>query len=159
MAHTALQVANKILALGREKGFSFTQMQLLKLVYIAHGWMLGAYDQPLITNEVQAWKYGPVIPDLYSKIKIFGSSEITIPSLTNNEEDVFTEDEIDALKFTLEVYGDKSAAKLSQITHMPNTPWSAVYNENGWAEKIPDSLIQKHYKELYKKYFNESAAQ
>lgn len=156
MAHTALQVANKILSLGKDKGLSFTQMQLLKLVYIAHGWMLGAYDEPLINNQIQAWKYGPVIPDLYSKIKIFGSSEITIPSLTNGQDDAFTEEEIDTLEFVLEVYGDHSAARLSQITHMPNTPWSAVYNENGWAEEIPDSLIRNHYKELYKKYFNES---
>lgn len=158
MAHTALQVANKILELGRERGLDFTQMQLLKLVYIAHGWMLGAYNEPLITSEIQAWKYGPVIPDLYSVIKIFGSSKVTVPSLTYGENDVFTENEIDILKFTLEVYGDVSAARLSQITHMENTPWSAVYNENGWAEKIPDSLIQQHYKELYKKYFNEPTA-
>lgn len=155
MAHTALQVANRILSLGKDKDLTFTQMQLLKLVYIAHGWMLGAYDEPLINNQIQAWKYGPVIPDLYSKIKIFGSSEITIPSLTNGQDDVFTEEEIDTLEFVLKVYGDNSAARLSQITHMPNTPWSAVYNENGWAEEIPDLLIKQHYKELYKKYFNE----
>lgn len=159
MAHSALQVANRILALGRDKELSFTQMQLLKLVYIAHGWMLGAYDEPLINDEIQAWKYGPVIPDLYSKIKIFGASEITVQSLTNGQNDIFTEDEIDTLTFTLEAYGDFSAAKLSQITHMPNTPWSAIYNENGWAEQIPDKLIKQHYKELYKKFFNESITQ
>jgi uncharacterized phage-associated protein len=159
MAHTALQVANKILSLGKDKGLSFTQMQLLKLVYIAHGWMLGAYDEPLITDEVQAWKYGPVIPDLYSKLKIFGSSKIPLSSLTNGEEDVFTENEEDTINFILEVYGDSSAAKLSRITHLSNTPWSTVYNADGWAEKIPDSLIRDHYKDLYKKYFNESTTQ
>ncbi|MBF7693293.1 Panacea domain-containing protein [Acinetobacter pollinis] len=155
MTHTALQVADKILELGREKGLEFTQMQLLKLVYIAHGWMLGAYNKPLICNQIQAWKYGPVIPDLYSSIKVFGASKINTDSLVGTQKDIFTEDELDVMEFTLKAYGDNSAAKLSNITHMPDTPWSSVYNNDGWAEEIPDALIKQHYKKLYQKYFDE----
>ena len=78
MAHTALQVANRIIELGRSKHPPqyYTPMQLLKLVYIAHGWTLGICATPLITEQVEAWKYGPVIPDLYQHVKKYGSSSI-----------------------------------------------------------------------------------
>src|SRR5437870_2146380 len=41
--HDSRTVANHFLRLAREKGDFLTPMQVLKLVYIAHGWMLGLY--------------------------------------------------------------------------------------------------------------------
>ncbi len=31
-------------------------MQLIKLVYLCHGWTMGLYSRPLIEN-VEAWQY------------------------------------------------------------------------------------------------------
>ena len=66
--HDSNKIANEFLRLAKESGQSLTPMQLLKLVFIAHGWMLGLYGEPLISDDVQAWKYGPVIPDLYQTL-------------------------------------------------------------------------------------------
>jgi len=52
-------------------------MQLIKLVYIAHGWTLGLYNQPLIGKQVEAWTYGPVIPSVYHDFKHYGRDPIT----------------------------------------------------------------------------------
>ncbi|WP_131993555.1 type II toxin-antitoxin system antitoxin SocA domain-containing protein [Dokdonella fugitiva] len=41
-------------------------MQLLKLVYLCHAWTLGLLGRPLLREEVQAWRYGPVFPALYT---------------------------------------------------------------------------------------------
>ncbi|MCD8455896.1 DUF4065 domain-containing protein [Xylella taiwanensis] len=44
-------------------------MQVLKLVYIAHGWHLGFRQEPLLNKRVEAWRHGPVIRSLYEKVK------------------------------------------------------------------------------------------
>ena len=54
----SLTVADGFLELSRERHRALTPMQLLKLVYIAHGWRLGLYGKPLIRDEIQAWQYG-----------------------------------------------------------------------------------------------------
>jgi uncharacterized phage-associated protein len=54
MAHNATEVANYLLSLARKEGKELTNMQLQKLVYFAHGAMLGVTDKPLIKEEVSA---------------------------------------------------------------------------------------------------------
>lgn len=147
MAHTALQVADKFIRLGLQQNKYFTQMQLLKLVYIAHGWMLATTNQPLIHNQVEAWQYGPVIPELYHELKYNGAKSIDKPILS--ESVYFTPQEEQVIEFTFKNYGDFSAFQLSDITHAPNTPWSLTFGRGNY---IPDSLIASHYKELYQKY-------
>ena len=78
--HNSITIANRLLEIANERQqLTFTPMQLLKLVYIAHGWMLGLYRRPLIQDDVQAWQYGPVIPTLYNKIRQFKSSPVQGP--------------------------------------------------------------------------------
>lgn len=147
MAHTALQVADKFIRLGQKSGKYFTQMQLLKLVYIAHGWMLATSNQPLIYNQVEAWQYGPVIPELYHELKYNGAKPIERPILS--EEVSFSPHEEHVIDFTFKNYGNFSAFQLSDITHASNTPWSETFGKSNY---IPDNLIANHYKELYQKY-------
>ena len=61
--HSSIRIAVEFLELAKNQTHykEITTMQLLKLVYIAHGWMLGLYDKPLISDEVEAWQYGPFI--------------------------------------------------------------------------------------------------
>lgn len=147
MAHTALQVADKFIRLGLQQNKYFTQMQLLKLVYIAHGWMLATTNQPLIHNQVEAWQYGPVIPELYHELKYNGAKPIAQPILSGPS--FFNASEEQVIEFTFKNYGSFSAFQLSDITHAPNTPWSQTF---GKSDYIPDNLIASHYKELYQKY-------
>ncbi|MDV7506139.1 DUF4065 domain-containing protein [Acinetobacter baumannii] len=147
MAHTALQVADKFIRLGLSNDKKFTQMQLLKLVYIAHGWTLATTGQPLIHNQVEAWQYGPVIPDLYHELKYNGAKPIVRPILS--EETSFSPYEDQVIDFTFKNYGNFTAFQLSDITHAPNTPWSQTF---GQKDCISNSVIASHYKELFQKY-------
>ena len=51
-------VSNKLVELARSMGKTLTPIQILKLVYIAHGYSLGARGVPLIQNRIEAWKFG-----------------------------------------------------------------------------------------------------
>ena len=77
----ARAIANRLLAKGRAEGVPIDPMKLLKLTYIAHGWVLGLTGRPLIRQAVEAWPYGPVIPDVYFAWKRFGKSAIYAPAM------------------------------------------------------------------------------
>ena len=55
-----------------------TPLQINKLIYLCHGWMLGILKKPLIENgvdQIQAWRYGPVVTEAYNMLKIWGSQK------------------------------------------------------------------------------------
>lgn len=76
--YDVLTVADAILKIAKSKGVSLTPMQLMKLVYIAHGWSLGLRGIDLFRNRIEAWQYGPVMPDLYHATKQFGRNPIPL---------------------------------------------------------------------------------
>lgn len=54
-----------------------TNLKLQKILYYIQGRYLSQYNKPLFDNEIQAWKYGPVVPDVYYSYSNFISSKIT----------------------------------------------------------------------------------
>ncbi len=159
-------IANHILDVASETATALTQMQVIKLAYIAHGWNLALKEKPLFDDPVQAWDHGPVIPDLYhafksfkkkpvtSKAKIFdivdGKLQLTEPSINDldDNERAFVDQ---LIRKILSSYGHLTAWQLRDITHMPGTPWHTITQQYE-AEipkklQIPNELIMKHYKD------------
>jgi uncharacterized phage-associated protein len=139
-------VANRFLELAREQGRSLTPMQVLKLVYIAHGWMLGLNDRPLIHQPVEAWQYGPVVRDVYNAARGYGRGSIQAP--LPNPGTSFDRYEDDMIKQVYNLYGEMDGIALSNITHMPDTPWARTYKPGAFSTTIPNDLIAAHYKRL-----------
>lgn len=140
---SALTIAQKFLDLASEQGRTLTPMQLLKLVYIAHGWMLGLYDRPLIKENVEAWPYGPVIPELYHAVKKYRDKPVQKIQRR-------TQESLDAQEAALIIdvyskYGSFSGIELSSMTHAKGTPWHKTFDQSG---VISNDLIQSHYKRL-----------
>ena len=144
--HDSRQIANWFIDAANEQGNVLTPMQLLKLVYIAHGWMLGLYGRPLIGDKIEAWKYGPVIPRLYHAIKHCKDRPVT--NHITAEELEFAEIETDLLKQVYEAYGTESGIELSRLTHMKGTPWELVYEPQYTHIPISNDIIEQHYKTL-----------
>ena len=147
--HDALLITNKIIQGARDNDEApYTPMQLIKMVYIAHGWMLGLFGRPLIKQPVEAWKYGPVVPDVYYAVKHYRHKPVIehIGGLTKEE---FVDYELELIDKIRDVYGQFSGIKLSAITHEPGTPWyQVVLNRKtfGRGVVIPNSMIEKYYR-------------
>jgi uncharacterized phage-associated protein len=160
--YSSKAVANYFLERAKQEGISLTPMQLIKLVYFAHGWCLAIFDRPLIDEQVQAWQFGPVIPSLYHEFKIFGNQPVTEEAtkieLLAGKRLRFTAPNIPQddsetralLGKVWQVYSKLSALKLSRLTHQPNSPWHAVYNQHPGVKglTIPDEDLKVYFKNL-----------
>lgn len=152
-----ISVANFFIGKAQEEGRKITPMQLLKLVYIAHGWHLGLYGTPLIGESAQAWKYGPVIPSVYHDFKHYGKGNI------DRQKSIFVDEKLivpsvtddrarDFLSSVWNAYKHLDGWQLSAITHEQGTPWSITWEECGGdhfaGHPIAESLIAEHYRGL-----------
>jgi len=155
MAYSASKIANYFLDKASTEARAVTPMQLIKLVYIAHGWHLGYFGEPLIDETVQAWRYGPVIKSLYDKIKHYGRSSVSEPLQTgpapwnrDSSVDPQTESLLDSV---WDSYAGFSGTQLSAMTHQSDTPWyEAWHHQDGKSQyyaEISDDLIAKHYRQ------------
>lgn len=146
--HTALQIAKRMIETGksREPAQQYTPLQLLKLVYIAHGWMLALYNRPLFNESVEAWKYGPVIPVLYEHVKKYKDRPVTDINVAPVND--FSKEELAVIDYVIKAYGHIDGITLSQITHADGTPWSMTYDHVHWGNEISNNLITNHYKYL-----------
>lgn len=156
--YTVLTIADEILKIAKRQGRSLTPMQLMKLVYIAHGWSLAVMHRDIFSDRIEAWKYGPVIPTLYQATKQFGRNEIPINLIDESSTSAVDDDTFSFLEDVVSKYGHLSGIQLSNLTHMPGTPWHQVYEPNVKNKEITDSLIRSHYVEKLNEYRQQSTA-
>jgi len=161
----SLAVANRFVEMANESGEPITLMKLLKLIYFANGWHLAlANRKSLISDRIEAWKFGPVAPTVYHSFKEYGSGPITDlaedvdrAALAERGELKFHKpilkggEFIDAFMARVwEIYGKLTAFQLSELTHQPGTPWHKVWFELGGSQRkgtdIPDDLIAEYFK-------------
>lgn len=143
---SSLTVAREFLHQAQSRGETLTPMQLLKLVYIAHGWSLALYNRPLISDEVQAWQYGPVIPRLYAVVRHYKGNQVE--EINGSPQEELSSDEKDLVCQVYERYGSLSGPQLSRLTHAQNTPWDQVYYPGSFGTVISQDLIEDHSKSL-----------
>jgi len=148
MSHDAKVIANRFIELAEESRNPLTTMQLLKLVYIAHGWMLGIYSRPLISDRIEAWKYGPVIPELYHELKSYRDQFVTKKITCKNIDVDLDEQEKLVVSEIYNIYGKYSGIELSSLTHKKGTPWQKAYIEGVNHLAISNDIIEQHYKEM-----------
>ncbi|PWK52859.1 Panacea domain-containing protein [Pleionea mediterranea] len=144
----SVDVARELLKLANKDGKSLTNMQLQKLVYIAHGLHLAYHDKPLLDEEVSAWKHGPVIPKVYYAFKQYLNTAIDTQT-EGSPQLGFSSDEIDSIRGAYDNFAKFNGWTLRNITHKEGSPWWKVWYDRKGRETfnaiIPNSVIKEHY--------------
>ena len=156
--YPATLVAREFLKLAEAEGRSLTQLQLMKMTYIAHGYSLSTFDRPLVSEEVQAWVYGPVFKSLYKMTKKYGRNPVEKVLASPEEEELGLEDlsnDPDAARLIEIIYNNYkkySGPQLIEMTHRPDTPWNQSAREAIMAPDtaIPNETIKAYYAGLDK---------
>lgn len=123
-------------------------LQLIKLCYLCYGWYLSFHEAKLFREEVQAWRYGPVIPELYHALKHFRGKVLPKDALSGLVIEDLDSEERDLIDEVLEVYKDFSGLHLSTLTHQKGTPWHKTPQSKYVNPVIKDSLIKEHFDSL-----------
>lgn len=155
--HSALLVADYLIA--HSQG-SLTPLHVIKLAYFSHGYTLAIRDKPLVIDRIEAWPYGPVIPNLYYYVRMFDDAPVTtLPYCrTSIFDDKGMKDRIDFLKKAigkeadimgkvLDAFGDLTASELIRLTHTEGSPWDQCY-EKGKRKVIPTKVTKEYYRDL-----------
>jgi uncharacterized phage-associated protein len=141
--HHSTVIANRLLLHARAAGKPLTPMQLLKLVFLCHGWMLGLYRRRLVSDKIEAWKYGPVIPALYHAVKHYKGGPIErLVSAPRARLDPLEEHLIGEV---YRMYGDWPGPALSHLMHLEGSPWDQIFQDDGWGLVIPNGVIRAYY--------------
>ena len=154
----AISVANFFIKKALATGEVVTPMKAVKLVYISHGWYLGLTDEPLINEQIEAWKYGPVVPSVYYAFRSYGSSTITQlapvaePDGQYHYRTVSDTSLVPFLNKVWDLYKELDGLQLSALTHQADTPWFKAWYKDGGKDilgkPIGNDSIAQHYKEL-----------
>jgi uncharacterized phage-associated protein len=129
-----------------ERGnWTVTNLSLQKILYLIHMIHVGRTGgQPLVKDMFEAWDYGPVVPELYHRVKIFGDRPIqdilfSAPIISTTDEGRVIDEGCDWLL-------SKKPAELVAMTHWKDGAWAKNYMPGMHNIVIPDEDILDEYR-------------
>jgi len=140
---STFRAANTICEL---KNWQVSNLPLQKLLYLSHLIHLGTQGVPLASNQFEAWDLGPVEPQLYRKLKAYGSRNV--PDIFGVDAYPDGSPERQSIEMVLNDVGNATPGKLVAITHWPQGAWALHYRPNTMGIKIPDADIAAEYRKI-----------
>lgn len=114
-------------------------LKLQKLIFYAQAISLVINDNPLFKDKIEAWDYGPVIPELYRHYKNY---EQQLPHDDKFKTALKIAD-IKVIDLAIEHYGNMTGSQLITLTHSEK-PWQVAYAAGRNSE-----ITQKSMKDFY----------
>lgn len=136
----AIDLAEWLTAVTPSSPDMMTHLKLQKLAFYAYGAALGFGVEDAIGRiEFQAWRHGPVCPDIYREYSAHGSQPIARPidrprSFGQAEE---------CMRDVVNVYGRMTAWQLREETHLEQ-PWLDRWDGTLNVE-IPTEALRMHF--------------
>ncbi len=118
-------------------------IKLLKLIYYVQAITLKKTGKKAYNEDIEAWKHGPVVKEVYEKYKKYKSSGI--PSAAIDKD--MPKDLIVIIEEVVKTYGMLSTNKLIQLTH-DEDPWKNT--------KEGDVITPESIKEYFDKIYDHS---
>lgn len=118
-----------------------SNLKLQKVLYMAQMYYMGQNDgERLFDAGFEAWEFGPVVPDLYRRVRMFGAGPIK--DVFYNARYFRSDDR--RVNFLNEVCSEllpQRPGALVDITHWPEGAWAQNYVEGIRNIRIPDEHI------------------
>lgn len=143
MAYRALDVAEFIVKRCNEKKRNISNLKLQKILYFVQAEFLVNEHGPCFDENIEAWDFGPVVPEVYRHYRIYGST--SIPYIPDDYVFPFSKDDrllIDEIVDACAIY---SASALVEITHRQD-PWKKAYRSS-YRAVISNESIKQYFLE------------
>ncbi len=130
-------------------GLRISHLKLQKLIYYCQAYHLAIRDTPLFEEELEAWKYGPVVKSIYNIYKVYGNAIIATSEPEQTHEKSYTSmqpEEIRLISQVMDAYGHLSAISLMEHTHREK-PWQKAFRK-GEGTIIDKEIMKEYYKDF-----------
>lgn len=159
MAYNVLEVCRHIINYSNEKKYEISNLKLQKLLYVVQGFFLVDKAKKCFNEKIEAWDFGPVVPEAYREYKVYGA--VNIPTITRyfslNKENLFEskyieykdntiiDDDKTTINEVVESLSTVSALGLMKWTHEQD-PWLNAY-KRGENNEISLEDIKEWFKQ------------
>lgn len=136
--YAAIDLSKYIVSKCIADGHPISNLQLQKILYYIQKDFLSR-DDIAFSDDIEAWQFGPVVPNVYYHFCGFGAMPITIPyeSATISSNDKAYVNPIVDSKRLLNPWD------MVEETHKPNGAWDQIYQNGAGNHKIiPTELIK-----------------
>ncbi|MDR3417884.1 MAG: hypothetical protein P4L83_17055 [Nevskia sp.] len=127
---------------------------LTALLYFAHGWWLGANNQPLLDARFVAGTDGPEIPRLNRMLRMFDTNPVNkrltlfLDAAAGNGKSAWTTPALEGadpaapvLDQVWKALGGESVYLLHDLLTQPYTPWAAIWHGSSSSRK-PNEVVE-----------------
>lgn len=141
--YSADSVARYLIMRCNQMNVPISNLKLQKILYFVQAEFLVVKGMPCFPEKIEAWDFGPVVPDVYHKYKVYGSANI--PYVGDTIFCPFSLEDKDLIEGIITECSKYSASMLVEITHAQD-PWKAAY-QVGRNTEISHNSIKKYFEE------------
>lgn len=123
--YNAIDIAKYVIWYCNNYGFQISNLKLQKILYFIQAEFLVEIGIECFNNQIEAWDFGPVIPDVYHKYKIYGSADIPKSEGTQCT-GIIRNSDLRRIQDMINQCAPYSASYLVEKTHN-QAPWKNAY--------------------------------
>lgn len=140
--YNVLDVSRYVINYSNEKDYGISNLKLQKVLYFIQAYFLTNTPNgtPCFREKIEAWDFGPVVPEAYREYKQYGSSNIPpmISYIDFDDDDIWnserktydnkviSKNDKVLINAVVDKFSDFSATDLVTLTHN-QAPWREAY--------------------------------
>ena len=106
-----------------------SHIKIQKILYYMQGFCIAYAGVPLFPEHIEAWKFGPVVREVWYAFRDFGASALPTRELKGlYRMGTFNDDQLSIIRWVYSIRGGLSGAELVRRTHS-ETPWKRAYKD------------------------------
>lgn len=143
MAYKALDVAFYVINYCNRQDEMISNLRLQKLLYFAQAYFViqDGVDSQCFEERIEAWDFGPVVPDVYRYFSVFGSGHIF--KIRSFDENTILLIHKKMIEKVIDSFCDYSDADLLKLTHAQE-PWKNAFEQSKQNE-ITVKALQEYF--------------
>jgi uncharacterized phage-associated protein len=127
-----------------KSNWTLTNLKLQKLLYLADMNYVGNTGERLLSEDFEAWDYGPVLPSVYHSCKSFGSKPV--PDIFWGVGAISGSVEAQWIDVAWETLKDQTPGQLVDNTHWDRGAWAKKYVPGAKGLKIVTGDMIEEYR-------------
>lgn len=145
MSYNVLDVCRHVINYSNENDYGISNLKLQKVLYFIQAYFLTNKKDctPCFDEKIEAWDFGPVVPEAYHEYKQYGSGDIpTVESYimfdkddiwsskrVGFNDDIILDEDKALIDKVIDKFSEYSATALVSLTHK-QSPWIDTYVPN-----------------------------